>query len=115
MIDRDKERAETDALEHEAISLGIDIPKKADWWWDDSDDYSGPMDQMEYFVQYYLTAKGKAGFRKLIQDERHRLKAQAQQEFEWERQRKQWTLTKWGVIIGWILGIAAILISLFKR
>lgn len=114
MIDKAKERAETDALEQEAISLGIDIPKNPDWWWNDADDYSGPADMMEYLVQYYLTPKGKAGYRRLIREERHKLKERAQQEFEWERQRKQWTLTKWGVIIGWILGIAAILISLFR-
>jgi len=114
MSDRQKEREETDALEREAISLGIDIPKNPDWWWDDADEYSGPFEMMEYVVQHYLTPKGKAGLRRLIQEERHRLKERAQQEFEWERQRKQWTLTKWGLIIGWILSIAAILISLFK-
>lgn len=115
MIDRQKEREETDALEQEASSLGITIPKNPDWWWDDAEDYSGPAGMMPYVVQTYLTPHGKAGFRKLIQDERHRLKERAQQEVEWERQRKQWTLTKWGVIIGWILGIAGILISLLKR
>jgi len=64
---RAKERAETDALEQEAISLGIDIPKNPDWWWDDGDEYSGPPDMMEYVVQYYLTPKGKGGLRRLIE------------------------------------------------
>ena len=53
MNERLKERQETDALEQQAISLGIDIPKNADWWWDDADEYSGPADMMEYVVQYY--------------------------------------------------------------
>lgn len=115
MIDRSKEREETDALQREALSLGIDIPKNRDWWWDDSDEYSGPAEMMEYGVQYYLSEQGKAGVKRLIREERHKLKERAQQEFEWERQRKQWTLTKWGLVIGWILGIAGILISIFKR
>jgi hypothetical protein len=115
MMDRSKEREETDTLEQEALTLGIDIPKNPDWWWDDGDEYSGPAEMFDYVVQRYLTQQGKAGYRRLIREERHKLLAQAQQAIEWERQRKQWTLTKWGLIIGWLLGIAGILISLFKN
>jgi hypothetical protein len=78
MNERLKERQETDALEQQAISLGIDIPKNAVWWWDDADEYSGPADMMEYVVQYYLTPKGKAGVKRLIREERRK-------DIEWQR------------------------------
>jgi hypothetical protein len=106
-----KERRETDALEREALDLGIDIPKNADWWWDDSDEYSGPADMMEYVVQYYLTDKGKAGFRKLIRDEKRK-------NLEWQQKQTQWKLTIAGLIIGWVLGALGIvigLVALFKN
>ena len=101
-----KERSETDALEREALELGIEIPKHPDWWWDDAEDYSGPADQMEYAVSYYLTPKGKAGVRRLIREERRK-------DTEWERKGTQWKLTIVGMIVGWVLGSLGILIGLF--
>lgn len=62
-------------LERQVLELGIDVPTHTGWWWDDSEDLSGVrLDQMEYAVTYYLTDQGKAGYRKLIRDERARLK-----------------------------------------
>jgi hypothetical protein len=107
MNERLKERQETDALEQQAISLGIDIPKNADWWWDDADEYSGPADMMEYVVQYYLTPKGKAGVKRLIREERRK-------DIEWQRKAIHWKLTIAGMIVGWVLGALGIVIWTFS-
>jgi hypothetical protein len=67
-----REARDTAQLEKEALALGVDIPKNKEWWWDDSDQYEGPIDQMEYAVSYYLTEQGKAGVRRLIRDEKRK-------------------------------------------
>jgi hypothetical protein len=56
---------ETERLIGKAQRLGIEIPKKEGWWWDDLDYVSSPDD-----VSFYLTDVGKAGVSKLIREER---------------------------------------------
>jgi len=63
----------------------------------------------------YLTAFGKLATRRLIREELRKLKDEARQDIAWERQQTQWTLTKVGLIIGWVLGALGIVIALFKR
>lgn len=55
-----KESRETAELQREALQLGIEIPRTASWWWDDSEQLDGvSVDQMEYAVSYYLTEQGR--------------------------------------------------------
>ena len=112
-----KERKETDALKAEALRLGIDIPWNKGWWWEDVDNFGGSPDTWEFLREdfQYLTDKGKAGARKLIRDELRRLEIEARKDIEWERQATQWRLTKWGIVIGWILALVAIAINFLKR
>src|SRR5881275_3349707 len=109
-----QERQETDALIREARELGFAIPLESGWWWDDVDNFGGSLQDWEFVRDdyTYLTELGKAGALKLIREERRRLQEQERQDIAWERQQTQWTLTKWGVIIGWVLGLAGILIAL---
>jgi hypothetical protein len=65
----------TAELQRQVLELGIDVPSHTGWWWDDSEDFGGVNpDQLEYCVTYYLTDQGKAGYRKLIREEREKLK-----------------------------------------
>jgi hypothetical protein len=113
-----KERKETDTLRAEALRLGIPIPRDPGWWWIDDDvrrDVSAEMWELIKSDHEYLTEIGKAGTKRLIREERNKLKDEARKDIAWERQQTQWTLTKWGLVIGWILGLAGILIALFKN
>jgi hypothetical protein len=55
---------ETERLVGKAQRLGIELPRKPEWWWDNSEQV-GPED-----ASYYLTDVGKAGVAKLIREER---------------------------------------------
>jgi len=61
----------------------------------------------------YLTPVSKSGAKKLIRDELRRLEVENRKDVAWQRQNTQWKLTIAGMIIGWILGTAGILIGLF--
>jgi hypothetical protein len=113
-----KERKETDALKREALQLGILIPRDPGWWWIDDEvarDVSSEMWELIGSDYEYLTDFGKAGTRRLIRDERRKLKDEARQDAAWERQQKQWTWTKWGFVISWVFTALAILIAIFKK
>jgi hypothetical protein len=71
-----REAHDTAELTRQVLELGIDVPSPSGWWWDDSEDFIGTVraDQLEYVVSYYLTEQGKAGYRKLIREERESLK-----------------------------------------
>ena len=95
-----KEARETAELEREALRLGIDIPRHASWWWDDSEQFRGvPSDQMEDLVSYYLTKQGRAGVRRLIREEK--------------RKNIEWWLKVVGSVITLITGLVGTLIGLF--
>lgn len=113
-----KERVETDALTHEALRLGIPIPNDPDWWWIDDEvrrDVSSEMWELISESHEYLTEIGKSGARKLIRDELRRLEEEARKDVEWKRKETQWKLTIAGIIVGWLLGVAGILIAIFKE
>ena len=59
----------------------------------------------------YLTELGESAIRKRIADEQRRLEEQARQDVEWRRKNTQWRLTVIGTVIGWIMGLAGILIA----
>lgn len=111
-----KERKETDEILHEALRLGIEIKGKPGWWWQDVDNYGGTPDDWEYVKDdlTYLTETGKAGARRQIREELNKIKEESRKDIAWQRQEKQWKLTIAGVILGWVLGIAGILIAIFK-
>src|SRR3989442_5652700 len=113
-----KERKKTDALKAEALELGIPIPRDPDWWWID-DEVARSVSSVQWELvksdHEYLTEIGESGTKRLIREERRKLKDEARQDTSWERQQKQWTWTKWGFIIGWLFTALAILIALFKK
>ncbi|HXT61982.1 MAG TPA: hypothetical protein VN696_03000 [Pyrinomonadaceae bacterium] len=114
----EKQHEETRALRAEALSLGIVIPRDPGWWWYDDDVIRSVSSEMWDLIKTdneYLTDIGKAGTRRLIREERNKLKEETRKDIAWARQQTQWTLTKWGVIIGWVLGLAGILIAIFKH
>lgn len=116
-----KERKETDVLRREALQLGIPIPRDPGWWWIDDEVLRSVSSEMWELIKSdheYLTEIGKSGTDRLIRDERRKLKDEARQDVAWARQQTQWKLTVAGVIIGWVLGIAGIVvavISLFRH
>ena len=115
------ERKETDALKAETLRLGIQIPRDPGWWWID-EEVANEMSSVTWELlkgdHECLAEIGTAGTRKLIRDELRRLEVEARKDIEWQRQATQWKLTVVGVIIGWIQGIAGIVIaviSLFSK
>ncbi|MDT4896503.1 MAG: hypothetical protein QOH25_1580 [Acidobacteriota bacterium] len=94
------EARETTALKREATRLGIDIPRRADWWWEDEDGYEGmTLEAIELTREQnlYLTELGKAGVKKLIRDEK--------------RRNVEWWLRVVGSIIALITGLLGALIG----
>jgi len=110
-----KERKETDRLKAEALRLGILIPREPDWWWYD-DDVIRSVSSEEWELissdHEYLTEIGTSGTKRLIRDELRKLKDEARQDISWRRQEVLWKFTIAGMVIGWILGTAGIVISL---
>jgi hypothetical protein len=102
-----KERKETDALRRQALELGIEAPHKADWWWEDVEDFGGSMEVWELIRDEYtyLTPEGKAGYRKLIRDE-------LRKEDEWKRARLEWKVKMCVSIITAITGLAGAIIGI---
>jgi hypothetical protein len=102
-----KEREETDALKRQSLELGIEIPKKSDWWWEDFDSFGGNLETWEIVRDEYtyLTAEGKAGVRKLIRDE-------LKKEDEWKRARTEWKVKMIVSIITAITGLAGAVIGI---
>jgi hypothetical protein len=113
----EKERRETDALKREALRLGIEIHRKPGWWWEDIDSFGGSREDWELIRDEfeYLTEVGKAGARRQIKEELNKLKEESRKDIAWQRQETQWKITIAGVIIGWLLGIAGILIAIFRK
>jgi hypothetical protein len=107
-----KPLALTTTIQREALELGIPLPKDGDWWDNDSDNYGGPIDQMEYMVQHWLTDIGVSGSRKLLQAERRRLEEQKRADVEWQRRATQWKLTVAGTIIGWIIAVLSLVTAI---
>jgi hypothetical protein len=63
---------ETDRLVKKAQRMGIEIPRKDNWWWED-ETFDGPMiSNGVYEGKFYLTEWGKAGVSKLIREERRK-------------------------------------------
>lgn len=102
-----KERQETDALKRRALQLGIEVPRKSDWWWEDVDNFAGGPQEWELLGDEYtyLTPAGKAGYRKLIREE-------LKKEDEWRRARISWKVGLVVSIISAITGLAGAAIGI---
>lgn len=117
----EKERRETDMLKAEALRLGIPIPRDPGWWYLDEEVARQVDSEMWKLIRdshEYLTDFGKAATKKLIREELSKQKASYRRDIEWEHKNTQWKLTVAGVIIGWVLGVAGIIIaviSLFRK
>lgn len=79
---------------------GIDIPRTASWWWDDSDSGLPPEN-----ISHYLTRFGMVNVRDLIRDKRR-------QNFEWWYTKV--VLSTLQVLIP-ILSLLVALVSVWKR
>lgn len=89
---RGYEAVQTDALLNKARQLGVEIPSKPEWWWDDLD-YELPRDSRSY-----LTPEGKLAISALI--------GKAQKEnIEW------WVKTVGGILAG-LTGLAGTIIGI---
>ncbi len=62
---------ETDRLVRKARRLGIEIPQKESWWWED-ETFEGEVINGVHEGKFYLTEFGKAGVYKLIKEERRK-------------------------------------------
>jgi hypothetical protein len=60
MIDWKKEANETDKLTSELQRRGIELPKDPALWFDDLEEQSGTLEEIEVPYRSYLTPKGKA-------------------------------------------------------
>ncbi len=97
---KEAETHETEALMHEALLLGIDIPERSDWWREDKTIFDNSTAQEIEHVRrrnFFLTAKGKAGVKKLIKDEK--------------RKNVEWWFKIVGSIIALITGLLGALIG----
>jgi hypothetical protein len=104
----EQEANRTAELERKALRLGIEIPRTSSWWRDDSDEYEGPIDQMEYAINYYLSPQGKAGVRRLIREEKRK-------NIEW---RVKIILPILGALIslfGLLVALVTVIVSAFKK
>lgn len=111
-----RERKETDAIKREALRLGIPIPRDPDWWWIDDEVLRSVSSEMWELISEsheYLTEVGKSGVRR--RDELRRLEEEARKDVEWKLKETQWKLTIAGIVVGWLLGAAGILIAIFKK
>lgn len=109
------QRKETDELKAEALRLGILIPRELGWWWYDDDVLQSVSSEMWELIKSdheYLTESGKAGTRRLIRDEQNKLKDEVRKDIAWRRQETLWKFTIAGMIVGWVFGIAGIIISI---
>lgn len=89
------------SLKKQALELGIEIPSKEGWWWDDSEELINEgmgLQELEYAISHYLTEQGKAGVRKLIREEHKK-------EDEWRRARISW---KFGLVVSIISAITGL-------
>ena len=103
-----REARETAELKKQALELGIEIPSKEAWWWDDSEELINEgrgLQELEYSVSSYLTEQGKAGVRKLIREE-------MKKEDEWRRARISWKVGLVVAIISAITGLAGAAIGI---
>lgn len=105
-----KERQETDALKRRALELGIEVPHKPDWWWEDIDNFPGGPQEWEYLGDEYtyLTPAGKAGYRKLIREEL-RAEDKWRERLDWKIKLIVSIITAITGLLGALIGIIAIL------
>jgi len=59
MIDWTKEASETDALIAELQRRGIPLPKGSQFWFDDLEEQSGTLEEIEFSTRSYFTPAGK--------------------------------------------------------
>lgn len=102
-----REAKETDELKRQALELGIEIPYTRGWWFDDIENYSGPAYMMEYVVRNYLSEEGKAGAKRIIREERARIK---DRKIKWACQ----IIAAVTGLAGAVIGILAIILSMFR-
>jgi hypothetical protein len=107
-----KRQAEiTDAICREALELGIDLPgprDKPEWWFDDTEQYSGPLELAEYMIRNYLTDDGKIGARGLINE---RQAVVRDRKIRWICQ----IIAAVTGLLGSIIGILAIILSMMRK
>jgi hypothetical protein len=70
MVDWEKEAAETDKLLLELQRRGIELPNDPSLWFDDLEEQSGTLEEIELLTRSYLTPKGKAVANALIRKDK---------------------------------------------
>lgn len=70
MVDWPREADETDKLLAELQRRGIDPPKDKAFWFDDLEEQSGTLEEVELKYRHYLTPEGKARVNALIHKDR---------------------------------------------
>lgn len=70
-LQRQLAELETDRLVRKARWLGVEIPQKEGWWWED-ETFEGEVINGVYRGRFYLTEFGKVGVYKLIKEERRK-------------------------------------------
>ncbi|HYR75896.1 MAG TPA: hypothetical protein VEM96_08640 [Pyrinomonadaceae bacterium] len=107
----ERELRESKEIERQALELGIDIPKKEDWWRDDAEDQiaqGASSEDLQYLTSYWLSPQGKAATKRLIREELARIK---DRKIRWICQIVA-AVTGLG---GAIIGILAIILAMLRK
>ena len=104
-----REAKETDEILRQALELGVEIPKgKPEWWFDDTENYSGPAELAELTIRNYLTEDGKIGVRALIREKRAQ---NTDRKIKWACQ----IIAAITGLLGSLIGILAIILSMMRK
>jgi len=103
-----REAKETDELLRQALELGVEIPKHPEWWFDDTENYSGPLEMAEFVIRRYLTQDGKIGVGGLIREKRAQI---TDRKIKWACQ----IIAAITGLLGSLIGILAIMLSMMKK
>ena len=98
MIDWNKEAKETDKLMSALQRRGIELPKDGSLWFDDLEEQSGTLEQIEASYRHYLNPKGKALAHALIRKDK--------------RQNVEWWVKIIGAVTAFTTGLIGSLIGL---
>lgn len=104
----EREAEETDELLRQALELNVDIPNKPAWWFDDTEQYSGPAEMAEFGIRNYLTEDGKVGVKGLIREKRAVIR---DRRIRWACQ----IIAAMTGLLGSLIGILAIVMAILKK